>query len=114
MPLCPACKSHLELHGHRCRKLYVAEEVFLIMKELRGTNTFRWKDWKRAWEAVSLRWKYAGFMSAGIALKTQVEAGTIMRLSRGLYIFTSMRLGPSHPLYAPENFRPYRDTYSRW
>lgn len=87
----------------------VAEEVFLITQALNRANggRFRWKDWKRAWEATSVRWRFAGFMSAGIALKTQVLHGTIVRISRGLYVFAQHGVKPVTPLYTPGRFRPY-------
>lgn len=94
------------------KKMPVAEEVFLIVRELSKDGSFRWKDWKRAWSATSVRWRFAGYMSAGIALKSQVLYGTIKRIDRGLYFFVSS--APKHPLYTPEKFRPYDDTRAAW
>jgi len=91
----------------KTKKMCVAEEVFLITKGLSTDGTFRWKDWKRAWAAVSVRWKYAGFMSAGVALKSQVYYGTIRRFGRGEYSFILQ--APKAPFYRPDKFRPYED-----
>lgn len=78
----------------------VAEEVFLIVRELSKDRSFRWKDWERAWTTVrplSHRWQTKPYSHVARALKSQVLLGTIKRLDRGLYFFVQDR--PSSPLY---------------
>lgn len=108
-------------------KLFLAEEVFLIVRELSETRGgyFSWADWQLAWEmcSPSLPWqsnkkkgmkrrKVSGLMSISAALKAQVCHGTIERHGRGNYSFIASR--PARPLFDRSKFRPYKDTVDRW
>lgn len=112
------------------RKFFVAEEVFIIVRELSGlmNGYFNWSTWIQAYDAVSgFYWlqpkkrtgsisKYTHHlhMTAGSMLRAQIKHGVISRVHRGLYIFNEDK--PQGPLYdclslkkiSPHKFSSFR------
>jgi hypothetical protein len=105
----------------------VAEEVFIIVRELSVDGTFRWKDYLNAYDAVygpaRYPWQKDGkhlHMTLGQMLRAQVKGGTISRTwgvsGRGGYSFTRQNwvggpldhkdIQPAHPLYTKSFERP--------
>lgn len=81
-------------------RLRVAEEVFIAVRELAmgaGRNYARWREFRRAWEVMS----QAGFSGINITLsdflRAQVHHKTLLRPSRGMYVFNANR--PKSPFY---------------
>jgi hypothetical protein len=104
------------------KRFMVAEEVFIIVRELSVDGKFRWKDYLNAYDAVygPAHWpwqkkdrKYL-HMTLGSMLKAQVKGGTIVRTwgisGRGGYSFVRKSwvgttvnhrdIQPAHPLYS--------------
>lgn len=104
----------------KTKKLFVAEEVYITVRDLSKSRDlmFKWKDWMNAWISISpgAAWrnqKDAVSQQAGRALKAQLKHGSIKKLARGHYQFSYSRLSsprcigwnqihfflPAHPLY---------------
>lgn len=103
------------------KEMYVAEEVFITLRELSKSRgyTFRWSQARMAYSSIygKKSWRHhsdkSGFnMTLGNMLRAQIQGGVIARLSRGLYVFLdATRI--ARPLYVSAgSFK--RPTFPYW